>query len=211
MRKVVLLTAAMTLMSMPALADSPYLQADIGGSFIIDPDIKGEGLSGSASLDNAFLFGGAAGYRFLDNLRAEVNVSYRRADIDSVTIAGTSLDGAGNTSALTFMGNVYYDFHLHTDQTSLVPYLGAGIGGARIKVDSDRGADFRVDDRDTVFAWNLMAGASYPVTDQVDLALGYRYLQTSDPKFDATLLDESGEMRGEFRTHEVVASLRFNF
>lgn len=116
-----------------------------------------------------------------DHVRSEVNLSFRQVEIDSISGFGVTLPGAGDVSvsALTFMVNAYYDIDLGS---SITPYLGAGIGFAYLDVDSDSSAVLIVHDSSTEFGWNIMAGASYAISETIDLSLSYRYLGTLDPK-----------------------------
>ena len=69
-----------------------------------------------------------------------------------------------------------------------------------------------VDDSSVEFAWNIMAGASIPVTEAISLTGGYRYLATTDPEFDATLVGVgSGTVEGEFAVHEFLFGARMTF
>ena len=55
------------------------------------------------------------------------------------------------------------------------PYLGAGIGVARVSLDGyTSSGTLIVDDSDTVFAGQLSAGVLYALNEQVSLDLGYR-------------------------------------
>jgi opacity protein-like surface antigen len=207
----VVVGAAMLLLSATAAqaANGLYIEGNIGGSFPQEVDISGEGLTGEADLKNVLVYGGAVGYR-LNELRVEANVSYRNPDIDSVTISGTTLDGAGDVGALTGMINAYYDANLGLP---VRPFVGAGIGIARVNIDSDPSAVLRVDDDDTAFAWNLMAGVSYDVTNQVTVSAGYRYLHIGDLEFNASISGlGSGTLEAKgFASHEVLVGVRYNF
>ena len=183
----------------PASAqDGLYIEFTPGASFLADSDLSGggglSGLSAEAEFDSAFVIGGAVGSRFLDSFRGEVNLSYREADIENVTSGGVTLQ------VLALMGNVYYDFDLELPVT---PYLGAGIGVGFIEVDP-------VNDEATEFAWNIMFGASYGVTDTIGLSLGYRYLGTTDAELDATG-PASGTVDAEIAVHEILFGFRYNF
>jgi opacity protein-like surface antigen len=164
------------------------------------------------------VIGGAVGYRFLDQpagfveqVRGELNLSYREADIDKVTsVAGSRLE-RGDVGAIALMANVYYDFDVGSPIT---PYLGGGIGFANIDIDSDSDADLVVNDDSTEFAWNVMLGASYAASEAIDLSLGYRYLSAPDPQFDASsvaVLPTSGKIDAEISLHEILFGLRYNF
>ena len=190
--------------------DGPYVQLDVGLAIAGDSDISLGGLSGVVEFDPGFAVGGAVGYRFQEYLRAELNLSYRQADIDKLTVLGYVLEGAGDVGAFTTLVNLYYDINLGLPVT---PYVGAGIGIALIDVDSDSAANVLiVNDDSTEFAWNVMAGAASSATDNVDLTFGYRYLSSTDAKLDATVVGVGNfTMDAEFGVHEVMFGARYNF
>ena len=192
-----------------AADDTFYVEIQPGVSILADSDISGLGLSGEAEFDTGFVIGGALGYRIFDNLRAEANLSYRQADVDKVTSGAVVLEGAGDASVLALMANVYVDFDFGY---AVKPYIGGGIGVGFIDVDKGSSNILIVDDEATEFAWNIMAGASYRVLENIDLSLGYRYLGTTDPDLDATLVGfGTGKLNAEITVHEVLFGLRYNF
>jgi len=189
-------------------SDGAYVELNLGPSIAEDSDISGGGLSGEVDFDTGFAVGGAVGYRLSNGLRAEGNVSYRETDVDEVTGGGIALDGAGDVSLVTVMANIYYDFDLGSP---VKPFIGGGIGVGIIDIDSDDSMNVLVVNDDSVeFAWNIMVGAGYGLTESIDLSFGYRYLGTTDPEFDATLFGISGTLDAEITVHEILFGLRYN-
>ncbi len=193
-----------------AAADGFYVELDVGASFIADADLSGSGLNGTAHLDPGFNVGGAAGYRFLDRFRAEVSLDYRRAEVDKVKGGGVTLAGAGDAGVFSAMANGYFDIDLGW---AVQPYVGAGIGIGVVDIDSDSSANILiVDDTSTEFAWNVMAGLSYPITEKVILSGGYRYFSTTDATLRATLVGVgSANLKAEIGVHEMVFGVRYEF
>ena len=77
------------------------------------------------------------------------------------------------------------------------PYVGAGIGIARVGVESDaqtvrlttagRSSDVEIpkmSGNDTVFAYQLLAGVGFVLTEKTELRAGYRYLASEDTDID---------------------------
>ena len=66
------------------------------------------------------------------------------------------------------------------------PYIGAGIGKARVKAD-DIGfvaiPQIRTTDSDTPVAWQLMGGLGYQITPNLELGARYRYFHAGDVTF----------------------------
>lgn len=174
-------------------------------------------------LDDGWSIGGGVGYQITDYLRTDVTADYySKSDFEGHTEGwcGGKDDGhpcksddETNLSTWLLLANAYADFYTYNGFTL---YGGAGIGGAHVKWDDlhntvehetnehDGNSDWR-------FAYALMAGASYCLTNNLDLDVGYRYANV-----------EGGEMFGYkkgggpgyddgLNIHEVRAGLRYNF
>jgi OmpA-OmpF porin, OOP family len=222
-RHVAALAAALTpLLAAPALAapgDGLYLEGHAGYSFPEQLDVDGEagdlglGFDGDIELDDAYVFGGAVGYGFgtgVGRVRLEANVSWRESDLDGIEVGGFDLDGDGEASALVGLVNAYYDLELGLP---LRPYVGGGIGAARVSIDSDGGGLLDLDDEGDAFAWNLAAGLSYDLTANLALTAGYRYLRIEGTDFDIDVGPlGSGELDVDaFASHEALLGLRLGF
>lgn len=147
-------------------------------------------------------FGFVGGYEFGNNIRADLEISYRINGADRQLPGSVALNGS--TSALAFMGNGYYDFNLG----QFVPYLGFGMGFARVSADIDSAGVQLVDDSDIVFAYQFIGGVGYNITPQVVLTLDYRIFGTSDPE----LTDESNnKFDSEYFTQNIMLGARYKF
>jgi opacity protein-like surface antigen len=145
---------------------------------------------------------------------------------------------SGKVSKLTLLVNAYADLG---EYYGLTPYVGAGIGASYVtwsdwKTDQvcggtnlsctpdhpDFGWEYKFDhiswDHDDTsqwaFAWALMAGASYKISDNLDLDVGYRYLQIEDGAVEAEYRYVNGDKIGTLKfkddaSHEVRAGLRY--
>jgi len=134
-----------------------YLRADAGWSFL-------EWAGGDD--DSAFAAGGGVGYRFNDNLRADVRVDYA-GEYDVAPGADMSVS--------TVLGNLYLD--IPTD-TAFVPYVGAGVGYGWTSGENGN-------DKDGL-AYGLMAGVGVDLTDNVAVDLGYRFRDVMTSGSDPT-------------------------
>lgn len=101
-------------------------------------------------------------------------------DPTASTACGDEYSGGIKTSL--FLANGYFDLGTWY---GLTPYVGAGIGAAVYQVAGvkdtglypvyDGSFGFAQNHTGTNFAWALMAGASYSLTDNLKLDIGYRY------------------------------------
>ena len=206
MRKLaVLMALASTALASPVLArDNAWYVGVEGGAMIVedlDYDVTstaGVRTGSGITVDHDYGYDADAviGYDF-GGFRLETEVGYKSAVVDSLTssvtvpafnaagglvnIASGSLDAGGRTSALSFMVNGLLDFG---DDDGIQGFIGGGVGVARIKADSyrlsTRGAF--LDDSDTVFAFQGLAGVRAPLTDTIDATLKYRFFNADDVK-----------------------------
>ena len=203
-----------------AMAEGPYWGVNGGAAFLQDANNTGGGVDIESQTDTGFALGTFAGYEFGNNLRVEGELNFRRNSMDELTIVqdagagvalgvgdldGLSADADGDISALSGMANVYYDFRTGSPW---VPYVGAGIGVAHVMADVDILDVKVVDDADTVFAYQAMAGVSYFVQPDLVLFAGYRYFGTADPELE----DEAGgAFDSEYQSHNVEVGFRYAF
>jgi opacity protein-like surface antigen len=186
-----------------------YLEGNFGYAFPDSVDVSASGVEGKVELKEAFVFGGALGYRF-PWVRLELNGSYRKFDTDKVKAQGQSVSGNGDATAAVVLFNVYLDPDL---SVPVHPYLGGGIGGAYVKLDTGDEAPLSIDDEAGAFAWNLAAGLSYDVTQHVTLSAGYRYLRFEGTDFPASVagVNTDGVDVDDVTSHEILIGLRYTF
>jgi OmpA-OmpF porin, OOP family len=186
-----------------------YLEGNFGYAFPDSVDVSASGVEGKVELKEAFVFGGALGYR-LPWVRLELNGSYRKFDTDKVKAQGQSVSGNGDATAAVVLFNVYLDPDL---SVPVHPYLGGGIGGAYVKLDTGDEAPLSIDDEAGAFAWNLAAGLSYDVTQHVTLSAGYRYLRFEGTDFPASVagVNTDGVDVDDVTSHEILIGLRYTF
>lgn len=128
-----------------------------------------------------YRLGVSYGYKFGNGFRSEFELSYR--DGNKRTVYEFSDGGADKRThesnhSLSYMANVAYDIG-SMSMYGVTPFIGAGVGFCsntyELKTrigDEITNKDKANDDR---FAWQLIAGAKYPVAEQVDLAMEYKY------------------------------------
>lgn len=198
-----------------AHAQGWYVGIQGGMTFAQDADNEANGVTITTSQDTGFNIGGVGGYDFGNSFRAEGEVVYRKNDVDELDLSDlglgvNTLDGTGDVSALSFMANGFYDFDV---SWPVKPYVGAGIGVASVSL-NDVGATAGgltvelADDDDTVFAYQLGAGLSYPLTPSATISVDYRYFATSDPTFKDV---DGDKFDSEFKSHNIGVRLLFRF
>ena len=186
---------------------------------IIGNDSLGSDLSGRVESDAGFNVGIALGNRFFEHFRADIQLTYRENEVSNLSLRREPDNASGHIGLLAIMANGYVDWDL---RIGVIPYFGAGMGWGSVEIEAKNRAarQTKISGRDSVFAWSLMAGGSYPVNEVLDLSLGYRYIATTDPKINSSITDPQPEppaskssrrLEAEYDAHEVVVGLRFNF
>ncbi len=199
----VIVAALLTMAPSFAAADSKvYVDIAGGANFLQDSDISGTGLSTEAGFDTGFAVKAAIGNAMDTGFRFEAEVAYRDNDADGV---GSSSAG-GDVTAWSLMGNAIYDIKTGG---RLTPYIGVGAGVAGIDwngVTPVGGGS--VDDNDTVFAYQGIAGLAYAVNDNLKLTLDYRYFATEEPDLTTSA---GTNFDGDYQSHSLLVGLRWTF
>jgi opacity protein-like surface antigen len=215
--------ATLVILSIPSLGAAetgrpgPYLSVFIGPSFAQDVNVSGFDyfsnlpFNDRLSFDTGVYTGGTGGYDF-GFMRVEGELSYRYADIGSVSFAnGVSFNNSdGNVGVFATMLNVYFDMH---NSTRFTPYLGGGIGFATIYISDTYGYGtggygqlYGYSD-DTVFASQVGAGVDIALNNRFSLDLGYRYFITETAHFSSYI----GSSGFQFESHNAMIGAKFKF
>lgn len=177
--------AVMTLV-VPAVASAENFYGAVRGGPVITPDTRG-GIAGAEDVvefKTGFAGSGAVGYAFPFGLRAEGEIGfvYARLKRDG------GVEVEGSITSYLLMANAYYDVKIPA-LGPFKPYVGFGIGAARVNDDHEVAArsgcavclsalpaKIELDEWRTAFAYQARGGMIYDVNQWLDLSLGYRYV-----------------------------------
>jgi OmpA-OmpF porin, OOP family len=202
----------------------PYLGLKGGATFLEDQSFQGrDGNALNFSKETEIGFGvlGVGGYSF-GWWRIEGELGFRRIENDKLRIGndggipvlqgapaqtGTTQNAGGNANAISVMGNVLYD--LPWSFAGIAPYIGAGIGMARVEENRTKGAGVNyIDDSDNRFAYQGIAGLNWVFNPKWSMNVEYRYFATSDATFKDAL---NRPVEGEFKSHNAFVGLTYHF
>jgi opacity protein-like surface antigen len=167
-------------------------------SDISDPELDAMGfIGGELSFDTGVGISAASGVA-TDILRVEGELSYRKNDLDEISFSNTipaSLSINGEVEAISLLANVYKDIDTNT---MITPFIGLGVGFSRLDGEIEG-----ISEDDMVFAYQLILGAGFEVSESTSIDVSYRYFATADPDFNGTEL--------EYASHNVMLGVRFGF
>lgn len=218
MRKTVV-AAALVALAAPSMAHADdvrgiYFAGTVGNASLSDVDVQyyedGDELDGTFATKDAIMFGGAIGYDF-GMVRAEIEASYARHKIKSLTITGyngtefVDLDDETQadicdyleasscpTSGATFAGDglkmrqAYGMANLWVDVPvgdTFAPYVGGGLGIGGYEVDGEGKGKL---------AWQLGAGVAVRVTGKTFITADWRHRQIGNTNI---VWDDASGMR----------------
>ena len=216
MRKVKSTAAAIVIaaMAVPAsaiAADSNYIGIHGMWTDLKDLDFNVAPGTIDTEIDSGTGFGITFG-RTYGQIRGEIEYTARMNDVKSHSLnGGEALPGStGEVKSDAFMVNAYYDIDTGS---AFIPYIGAGLGMAKVKFDNFGVAPIPdvLNDDDTQFAFQVMAGGDVMVSDKVRLFAEYRYFTGGD--IDVTTSAATGSVSNSisYKTNNVLLGARFMF
>ncbi len=232
--KLRLALAAATCLSLPIAAHAqpvtgPYVSLE-GGANILNPTNYDESLISSATGANtggkfltktSYAGVGAVGFGFGDGFRVEVSGDYMRNYASKIdTNAFGQFRARGGVQTYGPMLDVLYDIPVGLP---IFPYVGAGAGYQYVKLHNYEKLDVApggVSGTKGSFAYNVIAGVSYPLAfvPGLSLTLEYRFMmQTESRKYGESITGgfppgnpDGGKVKlGQMSSHTFLAGVRY--
>jgi opacity protein-like surface antigen len=153
---------------------------------------------GTYKLDSGWGLSAAAGHRFNEYFRTEIEYTYREAALDKVEAKQgdtpqvfTQYYANKNLSNKTIMINGLYDM---ANDSIVTPYMGIGLGftwfdSAIVNADKSE------------LGYQLITGVNIEATENIDLNLGYKYHDTSDWEYWDQKDNNYGLTEGSYSSH----------
>jgi OOP family OmpA-OmpF porin len=186
--------------------DGIYVGGNVGVHKPQNSSMNRSGQSSTVSVGTGIAGTASVGYGFGNGLRGELELGHRAGSVRSVdNAAGTG--GGGRLDVTSLMGNILYDF---ANDTSFVPYIGVGAGGARLRakdIGPDRGNAI-VSGSTNVFAYQAIAGLDYRIGTNTALGASYRYFATQSASIGSSAGDSATI---PYRDHSIMVGMRYAF
>lgn len=215
---------ASTIMTAPAFAKDGYWYGTlVGGPSLFENQGHRVVTNGQAapvtavrtSTFTGFNVSGELGYDF-GLLRTGFEIGYQRAPLSTVfNDANIAIVGAsgvnspvnGSSNVLTLMTNLLFDVANNEKWTGSV---GGGIGFAQYEASRFATGALRpfVNDSDTRFAWQILAGLRRSISESVDLNLGYKWLSIENINL---VTANATPLQSSFRSHSLLIGFTYNF
>jgi len=200
-----MVVTSLAVVSQANATEGGYIGIQSGAAQAADADGASSTNTWTTEYDLGFTIGAVAGYDF-GHLRFEGEFAYQKNGFDRSSSLGPGLPGGsylgGDLKTLSGLANVIFEFE---NESSITPFIGAGIGIANLEVDNLRSPVFpgSTNADDTVFAYQFIAGISIAVSERIALDLSYRYLATEDPDLHIRSY--------EYASHNVLLGIRVYF
>lgn len=223
----------------PALEPTPepvefgsawYLRGDIGYKSYRDPKAqfdnaayKKAGISefSGERMKDAAVLGGGIGYKINKWIRTDVTLDYEtkakvRGDLPCIGGCGADSDNRTRIDAWTLFWNGYVDIATFNGFT---PYVGGGIGAARVKMYDLDYTDFGKKGttsgsynggKNWNFAWNLQAGFGLELTHNLVFDANYRFVDLGKAISGSIPAAGGGKVKiDDIQAHEVRVGFRY--
>jgi opacity protein-like surface antigen len=189
----------------------PYISLFGGATFDVqDTEISyGGSYTYSLDTDTGFIVGGALGAHITPNFRGEIELSFKSHDIDSAEDSdGDAVTGVdGDVDIFFILANFWYDF----DMGNFVPYIGGGVGVAKVDSDLTFYDDYTAELDSWTLAGQVGAGLKWMFTDNWGLDLGYRLKATAPAEYQLEENFSYNFTGASFVEHVVQLGLTFDF
>lgn len=223
-----LLTGAAMIVAAPAHAREGQVYVGVNGGISFDDQVtvfidnaRPDGLLDNAAFADTKTGVDAdvvIGYDF-GTFRLEAEGGYKRNGYDGLTVinsgilpgdltvpSGTVVQNDSDLKIWSGMLNGLVEFG---KDDGLQIFAGGGVGFANLSLPVKvAGVGTLVDDDGTDFAWQLLAGARFAVSEKIDLGIKYRYFVADNFSLEAA---NRRPIVADYSAHSVLASLVYNF
>lgn len=191
--------------------DGLYVKAGAGFVIMQNADVESEfhgsnGEIGFRSFETGFNLHAAIGKKFTTGFAVELEYGYNEADRDEKEVLGVVSKSYGEASIKTLMINGLFNLE---NSTPFTPYAGVGFGIGFVELSNEQShANNPHELTDSNFAFQLMLGAEYALTDKIALTSGYRYLNGGE--VTQQYLDDA-KVSLDLDSHNFESAIKYSF
>jgi Surface antigen len=186
---------AQALFSFEEADGGAFVSGFVGSSAPGDADLSGSGTRLAAEFDTSAAYGGAIGYRLPFKYwtyfqpRLELEILSGRSDVSGAQLNGIARTASGELSSTSFLFNNYNDI-TWSDQQTIVPFVGGGLGFSRIDLSASGAAApggvaaFAIEDDTTALTTTFSGGLTWRATDRFEVYGEARYTKVYGTEFE---------------------------
>ena len=189
--------------------DGPYIGVEDGLNWESPQDYRNDGsVIDRLHFNRGWAAGLIGGYSFANGLRPELELDYRRNNLNHDEFA----PAGGNDNADSVLANLWYDFKAPSGLFSVVhPYLGGGAGAVRSYYhDATLDGAGIASDYATEFGYQAGAGVGFDVTPRLTLSVDYRHLWINRGSFHDTFTAPL-DVEQRYLGNTALLSMRYSF
>lgn len=171
--------AFLAVLSSPVVAHEGLYFKALGGA---NWTLVGNGPLFGQEFEAGYVVGGAAGYKFCNDISVEIEYAYRNSDVDHDFFVKRVTSQSVMAHALYNLPFCYY---------GVQPYVGGGIGYTNYDLDFNNDIAFFLERnhyKKNAFSWDAIAGFSYPLCYNLEIDLEGRFFHTNVGNEDAALV-----------------------
>jgi opacity protein-like surface antigen len=189
----------------------PYVGAFLGGNYLMSSQATDNLGSFGLTFDPGFQGSAVAGWDFgsgnpVGEGRVELEYNHSSSPLKEVKLVGGSAKGGGSVVVDSLLLNCWGVFH---NKSFWAPYVGLGAGAARMEASGLKVIGQPLaSGTSTVFAYQLGVGVDLALTDYLNLDLGYRFFNSTQPKFTEV---GGSSFKMDYLSHSAVLGLRVGF
>jgi opacity protein-like surface antigen len=159
-------------------------------------------------LEDGETFGVGVGVysQFLGGSRFELETSYTHNEVSGVTYVDFDLPASFDVETRA----LFFNYLKEVPLGKLTGYFGGGVGYANTSFRGDLDT-VRFSDESDGFAWQLVAGVDFPLTDRLSMFTQYRYMVLSNQAFTTDFGDFTTETQDNPASHAVLLGARLSF
>ncbi|NRA73390.1 MAG: porin family protein [Rickettsiales bacterium] len=199
--------------------DKFYIRGDIG-AFIPANKFKSKSDDDAyitKKLKNTAVYNIGIGYKITDNIRSDLNLSYRKFKYKAseyVSGVNTTANTSQNIKSYSVFLNGYYDF-ININKI-FKPYLTAGIGYGKNKTKNLKevatgdvnATDNHAGASKNNFIWNAGFGTRFIVNKTFHFDLSYKYVDLGKTKMKAKVANTPSSQK--IKAHEITGGIIIN-
>jgi opacity protein-like surface antigen len=207
-----------------------YVRWDIGASMFLDNNGRiaaenEDAIKVEFGNDTSFLMGVGIGYQPCRYFRFDITARHAPKFSLNGDFKNGIADERGNVdlATTTLMGTGYFELQPYFPTLGkLRPYLGVGAGWAWHHLDDFSVVEAGIEetrvegDRNSRFAWQVVAGTGYLLTENIVFDLAYSYADLGKAESDTRVsrgepVTLSDPLEFDVRTHNVTIGIRYHF